>query len=859
SRGLTDQEKSIFSFLKGTGFAKAGNYEKASLAFDRVETLPDQFQESFTFYKGVVLYDAQKEDKGKSIFDQLVGQQSEYSEYATFYLASIYYGQESYAKVVEVSQGLQSLNQEDLAGPIFQLVGLSHAALSNLQDADQSFEKAIQSMEAKVTADLWYQAGLIKMLLNKETKAVQYLTEAGIQSGEYSFLSALQLGRIFLRKRQYQEALASYTTYLQDQEGEYREEALYQAAKLSAILGIPTQAIQYIGTYKEEYNSGAYYVELEDLLLDLYLKTSNYQLAISLLEKSLQGNPQKQKVYQKISFDAAELNLLDQDYEKERSNLQKSLRYPFDKELENDAFFLLAENYFRAKEFAKAQKAYQNCRREAKVHYGLGYAFYNQRNYSSSVSEFRKSLDQGLEEPFFSDAYLRYADGLFTLKRFEEAIEAYRKVGSVEDDGVKNFQIAQCYFELDNPVDALRFLQKVKPSSIRKEDATFLQGLIHSKNSQYDQAVLAFSDFIREFPQSEKRSEAHLNRAISHANQGNEALARDDYLLILEKFMASEAAISALLALQNLERGGVPVPGLAGYISKYREQNPNDTSLEAVSFDALKGLYFDQKYEEYVTSYRQFRLNYPVSAYMYLATFYVAESHYRLSQYNEAIPCFEDLKETESEFQLRILLRLGKIYQEQENDKAAEDRINGIVSIDSDSKEAFQGRMLLAELYFRQQKFRALLDLEKQLSTSIFHSDISRKQIRFLKAKALLLDDQEDAAAENLESFSNEKGERGAEANYLLAKLDFDRNQFDPSLDRLFSLTATYGSYLKWINKAYLLIAEVYISKEELYQAKATLNSIIQHSDDENTRKIASQRLKQIEEGSVKEETASNE
>lgn len=90
-----------------------------------------------------------------------------------------------------------------------------------------------------------------------------------------------------------------------------------------------------------------------------------------------------------------------------------------------------------------------------------------------------------------------------------------------------------------------------------------------------------------------------------------------------------------------------------------------------------------------------------------------------------------------------------------------------------------------------------------------------------------------------------------AEASYMVALLAYRENNYDQSLDLLFDLTARLGSYTEWIEKSYLLISENYIAKDELFQAKATLRSIIQHSQSDETKRIATEMLESIEQDNV--------
>ena len=71
--------------------------------------------------------------------------------------------------------------------------------------------------------------------------------------------------------------------------------------------------------------------------------------------------------------------------------------------------------------------------------------------------------------------------------------------------------------------------------------------------------------------------------------------------------------------------------------------------------------------------------------------------------------------------------------------------------------------------------------------------------------------------------------EYGAQALYTLGLIFYQQKQYQQSLTTLFDIT-NYSAFDDWVGKGFLLIADNYIALEELFQAKATVNSIIENS-----------------------------
>ena len=59
-------------------------------------------------------------------------------------------------------------------------------------------------------------------------------------------------------------------------------------------------------------------------------------------------------------------------------------------------------------------------------------------------------------------------------------------------------------------------------------------------------------------------------------------------------------------------------------------------------------------------------------------------------------------------------------------------------------------------------------------------------------------------------------------------------------------MRSNFETYTKWIYEAFLLIAENYISLDNTFQAKATLNSIVDNTNDLSVKERATKRLEEI-------------
>ena len=81
----------------------------------------------------------------------------------------------------------------------------------------------------------------------------------------------------------------------------------------------------------------------------------------------------------------------------------------------------------------------------------------------------------------------------------------------------------------------------------------------------------------------------------------------------------------------------------------------------------------------------------------------------------------------------------------------------------------------------------------------------------------------------------------------MVGQIFYQQKQYQQSLNTLFEMNENFSAYDEWLGKAFLLIADNYIALNEIFQAKATVNSIIQYSQLDNIKEDARAKLKQIE------------
>ena len=82
--------------------------------------------------------------------------------------------------------------------------------------------------------------------------------------------------------------------------------------------------------------------------------------------------------------------------------------------------------------------------------------------------------------------------------------------------------------------------------------------------------------------------------------------------------------------------------------------------------------------------------------------------------------------------------------------------------------------------------------------------------------------------------------ETGAECGYYSAVCLYNLNRFDETEEKIFNVSDNYSSYIYWTARSFIKLSDVYVAKDNTFQAKETLKSVIENypQEDENHNEV---------------------
>ncbi len=87
------------------------------------------------------------------------------------------------------------------------------------------------------------------------------------------------------------------------------------------------------------------------------------------------------------------------------------------------------------------------------------------------------------------------------------------------------------------------------------------------------------------------------------------------------------------------------------------------------------------------------------------------------------------------------------------------------------------------------------------------------------------------------------KGYRGAESKYFLALMSFKNKKYDQTEKLIYALSDQYSTEPFWVAKGFILLADIYKARGNIFQARETLKSIVKNYPGNDLKQLARKKL----------------
>lgn len=642
-----------------------------------------------------------------------------------------------------------------------------------------------------------------------------------------------------------------------------QEEALFNHAKVQLELGNNNEAVKELNDFIAKYPGTKKEDEVTQLIAEGYSGANNNVGAITYIEKLRTRTPKINATYQRLTYNQGVSNFNTEKYEAAIEDFNKSLKYPIDENLFVAATYQKAEAYSAQQKYDEAIPIYAQLAKNnsadlyrRKSLYGLGYAYYNQKKYSQALGYFKDFTANitGMDAQMIEDAHVRLADTYLAQKDYTAAINTYEKVtvNGRTDKDYSLFQKGRAYVYMNREADAKRqfeLLVSQFPGSRYVDDAMFQMADIDFQNDAFQPAVRSFTRLINEKPKSYLIPGALLRRAQSYYNIQVYEQAINDFKRILQEYPSSPAASSALEGIQESYNAVGRPEEFTQVLGIVRKNNPGNTKLDDVEFDNARNLFYAEKYPQAIKALLEYLESYPQGKNQYDAKYFLGASYDKAGQTQEAMQYYTlVVQENRSAYVATAAQKSAELEIARGNFSNAVSSFKVLLKNAENKKEQSTAWVGLMETYFALKSYDSTLAYAREVINvgNVVPGSVAKAQL-YLGKVPYARGEYAKATDEFKKVVAANKDEYGAEAKYWIAMIQFKEKKYAESEATIFELSKQFEGIDFWRVRSFILLADVYMGTNEKAQARATLQSIIENSEDAEAVNLAKLKLTEIE------------
>ena len=877
ARNLSREDEATRNFKLAYSYFTRKKFEEAQPLFDRIKRSDNVYSSASSYYAGYIA--AQEGNYSEALEDlRRAEQEDSYARVTPYLITNIFSKQGQYDRVIDYGEKMIARG-EDAVNDLPELKLLVGDAYYEQGDFAKA-EPYLSSYAAteNPTQDVLYRLAYAQYQTNKSEEALTNFKRVASNKDSIGQYASYYLGVLYVKQDNPEYAATAFETAANRSfSPEIQEQAAYQLGKTYLSVGDYTRTLQTLTKFRETYPNSQYIVEVNDLLSEAYLNSQNYGEAMKFIESLPNKTQQVRKAYQQVSFYAGTQAFNQSRYPVAVQLFKKSTEYPIDPTFVAAANFWAGEAFSIGKRYGQAVESYQavfdalrgermvddKAMYNTKAYYGLGYVYFNTKEYPKARENFEKYLQQvtlrgrgeNKDKYFYEDAVVRLADSYYVTKAYSKAVETYDR--AIQE---RNPDIAYAYYQkgiiqgiqgqYGNGIANLDRVVRGYPDSPYRDDAMLQKAQLSFEQGNYDAAITGFSQLIKTYTQSNLVPYALLRRALAYSNKKEYQAASQDYKKILDDYGTHKTANSALLGLQEVSAQTGGSGEFATYLARYKEANPENENVANIEYETAKNLYFSQNYDAAIERLNDFINNYPGNANVDEARYYIAESYYRAERNEQALEVFYQIEANGKYPRMsRIVQRIAELERANGSLPNAITYYQKLARQARNKKEQYTAWSGLMSAYYNlAQTNRSVLDsVDKYANLIIERANVSANAVNqalLYRGKAAY---EQGNLAEAREQFTRTvaaaKDENGAEAQYMLARIQYDEGQYNESIETLYELNRNFSIYEYWLGQSFLLVADNYIGLDETFQAEATLNSVIENSPVQEVVAEAKRRL----------------
>ncbi len=877
---LSDEDVNALLFYRGYAYIDRKKYEEAAYEFDLLKKRnTKEYSIPAHYYYGYSQY--RLGNYSVALENILVAENDpSFKEETPLLLCRLYFLLDNCEKSMQYAEEI--IKQGDLKKERAEVLKISAVCKFN----NKEYENTIKLMEdyqkasKKMTREDWYILGMSYYNTEKYDKAVKTLAKSTSEKDKLGQNSYFHTAMSYLKLSDKNNARMSFDKASRlSFDKQIQEDALYNYALLTYEMSY-SAFNEYVSAFErflKEFPDSKHKAKVHEYLISSYLTTTNYSQAYASI-KNLNSNDRVVKeAEQRVLFGMATDAIANRKYSDAMTYLQTLTKEKsYNADVTARAHFWYGECLYRMKKYEEAKEQFESYLKKTIsieqdeyrfAQYNLAYIYWQKADYTQAATLFRKYEKIEKVNPVMKlDALNRIGDCYFLQRNFDLALNSYNQSLEVGGNyaGV-DYALYQKAFVLglqkkyNEKIETLKDLQARFPKSEWNDDAMFEIGKSYIALNKNDEAIASFDEISKKYPVSNPVvRKSQLQIAMLQYNIGRVTEATETYRKVAVSYPNTEEAATALSALESIMVDNNKVDEF----NKLAQQlgKSSTTKEDSLQYKAAEKIYFRNEYASAGTALEKYISTYPQGKYNALAQYYLANCYYNLEQYPKSLDIYAKLIENPENPNVEFSLKRAS-YMAYNLNKYADalnyyDKLAQIVT----SEDKLSAKVGVLRCANALKDYQRVIDAASDIIATYSAYDEEVTEARYLRFKAYQVRTNIDAALEDIKVLSNDtRNIYGAEAKYELANYYYSKNNLEKAESEVFSYIEKGTPHQHYLAKSFILLADIYITKENYFEAKQYLLSLKDNyvADDKEVSDAIASRLELI--NKKESETISNQ
>ena len=861
---LSNREIADMKFHQGYAYFTLGRFDEAKPLFNSIRQIKDDPNYiDANYYYGYLAFRDKNYNEALASF-KIVENEKNYETIVPYYIAQIYYiqGKKEEAMAYADQKLKKGSNYYDVE--MNQLLGHAHFERGEY-DAALPYLEAYVNKAQKVRREDLYELSYCYYQAKKYTKAIEGFKQLSGKEDTLSQHAMYMLGDAYLKTGQKANARNAYLFCASNSSSPtLKEVSKYNYAKLSYELGYQDEALNSLQSFLSEYPNSTYNKEAKELLVSVLANTSNYADALNLLDSLDKPSENAKKLYARILFGRATEFINDGRLAEADALLDKALKDPANASVLPYINFWKGEIAYRNNKLDDAIRyynAYLNAGAPpsgeaniTNVKYNLGYSYLRKENYPAALSFFEPvgknpSLSS---DAITQDAYLRTADCYFMNREYSKADAMYSNVIKLswpaEDYATFQQAMIQGIKAPNQKINLLNTMTRKFPTSSLVTDANMEIAKTYMADERFKEAIPYLNNIIKAQDNNSQKPQAYLRLGICYYNLNNTGEALNQYKTLIDKYPNSDEADAATDDVKTISVESGRPNDYADFMRKAGKPLSVDAE-DSLTFSAAEAQYQNGNATAALKSLNDYVQKFPEGVYAVDANFYRGEIYNSKSDWNNALSGYEAVAaQAPNKYAEKAVLGAARIYFFELKDYAkAESYYAQLRQLTSNQENKLEAMRGLLRSQYQQQKWTDAVNNAKELLNQKGSSSDDKALANMAIAKSYQVGGQFDLAIANYKTVVTiNKSALAAEARYEIANSWFAVDHLSEAEKAAFETINKSGSYEYWVTKSYILLGDIYFKEKDYFNAKATFQSVVDHSINMELKTEAQTKLSKV-------------